>query len=81
MATIEMGLDTFGDMTADRDGRLLPPAQVLRDVVAEAELADRVGVDFFGVGSTTARTSRSARRKWCWPRSPGEPGASGWARR
>jgi len=50
MATIEMGLDTFGDMTADRDGRLLPPAQVLRDVVAEAELADRVGVDFFGVG-------------------------------
>jgi probable LLM family oxidoreductase len=50
MATIEMGLDTFGDITADRDGRLLPPAQVLRDVVAEAELADRVGVDFFGVG-------------------------------
>ena len=50
MTTIELGLDTFGDVTADADGRLLAHAHVLRDVVAEAELADRVGVDFFGVG-------------------------------
>jgi probable LLM family oxidoreductase len=49
MTTIELGLDTFGDVT-DAEGRLLPHARVLRDVVAEAELADRVGVDFFGVG-------------------------------
>jgi probable LLM family oxidoreductase len=50
MSTIELGLDTFGDVTVDADGRLLSQARVLRDVVAEAELADRVGVDFFGVG-------------------------------
>ena len=50
MPTIELGLDTFGDLTAGADGRLLPPAQVLRNVVAEAELADGLGVDFFGVG-------------------------------
>ena len=50
MTTIELGLDTFGDVTADADGRLLPHAHVLRDVVVEAELADQVGVDFFGVG-------------------------------
>ena len=50
MTTIELGLDTFGDVTADAKGRLLPQARVLRDVIAEAELADRVGVDFFGVG-------------------------------
>jgi probable LLM family oxidoreductase len=50
MAAIELGLDTFGDVTADEDGRLLPHAQVLRNVVAEAELADSLGVDFFGVG-------------------------------
>ena len=50
MSTIELGLDTFGDVTADADGRLLPHAQVLRNVVAEAELADGLGVDFFGVG-------------------------------
>ncbi|HEU4588199.1 MAG TPA: LLM class flavin-dependent oxidoreductase [Gemmatimonadales bacterium] len=47
---IELGLDTFGDVTEDAAGQLLPHARVLRDVVAEAELADRVGVDFFGVG-------------------------------
>jgi probable LLM family oxidoreductase len=50
MTNIELGLDTFGDVTADADGRLLPHARVLRDVITEAELADRVGVDFFGVG-------------------------------
>src|SRR5215210_5963430 len=50
MTTIELGLDTFGDVTADAKGHLLPHARVLRDVIAEAELADRVGVDFFGVG-------------------------------
>ena len=50
MPTIELGLDTFGDVTADADGRLLSHAQVLRNVAAEAELADSLGVDFFGVG-------------------------------
>jgi hypothetical protein len=49
MSTIELGLDTFGDVTVDADGRLLPQAHVLRHVLAEAELADRLGVDFFGV--------------------------------
>ncbi|HYF39178.1 MAG TPA: LLM class flavin-dependent oxidoreductase [Gemmatimonadales bacterium] len=50
MTNIELGLDTFGDVTADTEGRPLSHARVLRDVIAEAELADRVGVDFFGVG-------------------------------
>ena len=50
MSNIELGLDTFGDVTVDAEGGLLSQARVLRDVVAEAELADRVGVDFFGVG-------------------------------
>jgi len=50
MSNIELGLDTFGDVTVDAQGRLLSQARVLRDVIAEAELADRVGVDFFGVG-------------------------------
>ncbi len=50
MSTIELGLDTFGDITLDADGRPLPQARVLRDVLAEAELADQVGIGFFGVG-------------------------------
>ncbi len=50
MTNTEMGLDTFGDVTSNAEGRPLPQARVLRDVIAEAELADRVGVDFLGVG-------------------------------
>lgn len=47
---IEFGLDTFGDVTRGSDGQLLTGAQTIRNIVAEAELADRVGVDFFGIG-------------------------------
>jgi hypothetical protein len=51
MAThLELGLDTFGDITTGPDGQLLPHAQVIRDVIDEAILADTLGVDFFGVG-------------------------------
>jgi probable LLM family oxidoreductase len=48
--TIELGVDTFGDITEDRDGRPLHAAQVIRNLVEEAVLADEVGVDFIGVG-------------------------------
>ena len=47
---IELGLDTFGDVTVDSAGRPLAQAQVLRHVVDEAVLADQVGLDAFGVG-------------------------------
>ncbi|MBN9235410.1 MULTISPECIES: LLM class flavin-dependent oxidoreductase [Phyllobacteriaceae] len=48
--TVEFGLDTFGDVTADDDGALLPQAEVIRNVVDEAVLADQLGIDFIGVG-------------------------------
>ena len=47
---LELGLDTFGDVTASPDGALLPHAQVIRNVIDEAVLADEIGIDFFGVG-------------------------------
>lgn len=47
---IELGLDTFGDVTLGADSRPLSQAQVLRHVVEEAVLADRLGLAFFGVG-------------------------------
>ncbi|HKU62877.1 MAG TPA: LLM class flavin-dependent oxidoreductase [Gemmatimonadales bacterium] len=50
MPTLEMGIDTFGDVTVDAEGRAKSHAQVLRDVAAEAQAADRAGIDFFGVG-------------------------------
>jgi probable LLM family oxidoreductase len=48
--TVELGLDTFGDVTVTPDGAPVSHAQVVRDVVAEGVLADEVGLDFFGVG-------------------------------
>jgi probable LLM family oxidoreductase len=47
---LELGLDTFGDITAGPDGTPLTHAQVVRDVVDVAVLADELGVDFIGLG-------------------------------
>ena len=47
---LELGLDTFGDVTAGQDSRPLPHAQVIRDVIDEGVLADELGIHFFGVG-------------------------------
>jgi len=47
---LELGLDTFGDVTRDEAGRMLSHAEVIRNVVEEGVLADQVGADFFGVG-------------------------------
>ena len=47
---IELGLDTFGDVTLDANGQPLTQAEVLRHVVDEGALADQVGLDFIGVG-------------------------------
>ena len=44
------GVDTFGDVTQTGTGEPTPQAQVIREVVEEAVLADGAGVDFFGVG-------------------------------
>ena len=46
----EFGVDTFGDVTLDAAGAMRPQAQVLRDVVEEAVVAEQVGLDCFGVG-------------------------------
>jgi probable LLM family oxidoreductase len=48
--SIELGLDTFGDITDGPDGNPLRAAQVIRNLVDEAVLADEVGVDFIGIG-------------------------------
>lgn len=47
---LEFALDTFGDVTRRADGSTTPQDQVIRDVVEEAVLADRVGVDYIGLG-------------------------------
>jgi probable LLM family oxidoreductase len=47
---LEFGLDTFGDITRDAAGTLLPQAQVIRNVIDEAVLADALDIDFIGLG-------------------------------
>jgi probable LLM family oxidoreductase len=47
---LQMGINTFGDVTADDGGGLLPHAVVIRNLVEQATLADELGIDSFGVG-------------------------------
>src|SRR3954453_8989255 len=47
---LELGLDTFGDITSAADGTALSHAEVIRNVIDEAVLADSLGVDFIGLG-------------------------------
>lgn len=47
---VQLGLDTFGDVTVDLDGNRLSDAAVIRNVVEQGVLADRVGVDAFSIG-------------------------------
>ena len=47
---LTLGLDTFGDVTDDDDGRPLTHAQTIRNLVDQGVLADEVGVDYFGIG-------------------------------
>ena len=49
-APIILGLDSFGDITDGPDGTPLSAAQVIRNLIEEAVLADEVGVDAIGIG-------------------------------
>src|ERR1700692_882700 len=48
--SLELGIDTFGDVTTGPDGVPLAQAQVLRDLAEEAVFRDNHGIDFSGVG-------------------------------
>lgn len=50
MSGIEFGLDTFGDIPTDAAGERMTDGAAIRQVVEEAVLADRVGVDVFALG-------------------------------
>ncbi|MGB4779984.1 LLM class flavin-dependent oxidoreductase [Microbacterium sp.] len=49
-ADIEFGLNSFGEVATDDDGRILSDAETVRLIIEEAELAESVGVDSFSVG-------------------------------
>jgi probable LLM family oxidoreductase len=48
---MELGIYTFAELTpGDHGGTTVTPAQRLRDLIEEIELADQLGLDVFGVG-------------------------------
>src|SRR2546427_9053354 len=48
---MELGIYSFGEMTPDpKTGRTIGARERLRRLVEEIELADRLGLDVFGVG-------------------------------
>ncbi len=53
--TLELALDTFGDVTLGTDGQMKPQDQVIRDVVEQAVLAE---------GGTAAPVVHSFVPKW-----------------
>jgi probable LLM family oxidoreductase len=50
MEHFEFGLDTFGDVPEDDSGAPVSYARAIRQVVAEAVLADEIGVDVIALG-------------------------------
>lgn len=49
-AEVTFGLDTFGDMSNDLNGKPVSAGQVIRDVVEQAKLADELGLANFNIG-------------------------------
>lgn len=47
---LELALDTFGDVTSTADGTRLSHAEVIRNIVDQAVVADQTGVDYIGLG-------------------------------
>ncbi|NEA30604.1 LLM class flavin-dependent oxidoreductase [Streptomyces sp. SID13031] len=50
MSELLFGLDTFGDIPEDDEGRLMSGAAAIRQVIEEAVLADQLGVDAVALG-------------------------------
>ncbi|MDB5184149.1 MAG: luciferase [Candidatus Saccharibacteria bacterium] len=47
---VQFGLDSFGDLPRDADGRLMTYAAAIRQVIDEAVLADKLGIDAIALG-------------------------------
>lgn len=48
--TYTFGIDSFGDLATDKDGKLMNYAESIRLVVEEAVLADKLGIDVIALG-------------------------------
>ncbi len=71
---MELGITTFAE-THPVDGVPVAAAERLRQVVAEVELAEQVGLDVYGVGEHHRPDFAAAPLPSCWP--PPCPGRAG----
>ena len=76
-APLELGIDTFGDITVGPDGGRLSHSEVLRNLVEQAVLADRVGLSFIGVGEHHREDFAVSAPDVCWRPSPAGRSRSG----
>jgi len=47
---VKFGLDTFGDVQIDENGAPISAAETIRNIVEQAALADKLGIDHFNIG-------------------------------
>lgn len=47
---MELGISTFVETTPDENGKHMPHAQRIQEVVEEAQLADKLGLDVYAIG-------------------------------
>ena len=68
---MELGLATFVDLPAG-----VTPAQRMRELLEEAELADQLGLEVFAVGEHHRPDFVVSSPSWRSPRSPRAPSGS-----
>jgi len=49
-SAVKFGIDSFGDIPVDADGKLFTHAEAIRQVIKEAVLADTLGIDAIALG-------------------------------
>ena len=63
---MEIGVTTFVETSPDVEtGKVVSHAERIREVVEEIVLADKVGLDVFGVGEHHERITPARRRQCC----------------
>jgi len=47
---MELGIGMFGDLHINKNGKIQPAGQRLKELIEEIKLMDEVGLDFYGIG-------------------------------
>ena len=64
---VELGISTFGETTElEGTGQTYSHAERIRQLVAEIELADKVGLDVYGIGEHHRADLRYLRQRLSW---------------